>query len=39
MLAGLLYHSEEYVAFWNFVAAYENLELRDIFLPSTIPLE
>lgn len=36
MIGGLLYHSEEYVAFWNFVVAYEKLELRDIYLPSTI---
>ena len=38
MLAGLLYHSDESVAFWNFVVAYERLELRDIYMPS-IPIE
>ena len=32
LMAGLLYHSEEYIAFWNFVVAYERLELRDIYL-------
>lgn len=34
-LAGaLLYHSEEYVAFWNYVILLECLELRDIYLES-----
>ena len=36
-LAGaLLFHSDEYVAFWNYVTLYERLELRDIDLESTI---
>lgn len=29
-----LFHCEEHVAFWNIVALYERLEMRDIFLPS-----
>ena len=34
-LAGnLLYHSEEFVAFWLFVMLFEMFELRDIYLPS-----
>ncbi|KAM3135119.1 hypothetical protein pb186bvf_012765 [Paramecium bursaria] len=36
LVAALLYHGEEYVAFWNFVSLYETLQLRDIFLESMI---
>ena len=36
LVAALLYHGEEYVAFWNFVSLYETLQLRDIFLESII---
>ena len=32
--AALLYHAEEYVAFWILVSIFEFLEMRDIFLPS-----
>jgi hypothetical protein len=35
MIAGLLYHSEEFVAFWHFNTAYEELELKDLYKPST----
>lgn len=37
-LAGsLLYHAEEYLAFWLLVIVVENLEMRDVFLPSNDP--
>ncbi len=29
----LLYHAEEYIAFWVLVSLFEELEMRDIFLP------
>lgn len=34
LIGALLYHGEEYVAFWNYVIIYEKLELRDIYLES-----
>lgn len=34
IVAGLLYHSEEYIAFWNFINVYEILEFRDIYTAS-----
>jgi len=34
ILAGLLYHSEEYISFWNFISLYEILEFRDIYTAS-----
>jgi len=33
--ASLLYHSEEWMAFWIMVAIFEKFEMRDIYLPST----
>jgi len=30
----LLFHAEEYIAFWVLVSLFEELEMRDIFLPS-----
>lgn len=33
--ASLLYHAEEYVAFWLMQLLFEKLEMRDIFLPGT----
>ena len=30
----LLYHAEEYLAFWILVMIFETLEMRDIYLPS-----
>lgn len=36
-LAGsLLYHAEEYLAFWILVTIFETLEMRDIFLPGIV---
>jgi len=33
-LAGVLvYHAEEYIAFWLLVTIFEKLDLRDIYLP------
>ena len=32
--ASLLYHAEEYIAFWLLVFLVESFEMRDIFLPS-----
>ena len=32
----LLFHAEEYLAFWLLVMLFEIFELRDIFLPSII---
>ena len=32
--ASLLYHAEEYIAFWLLVMLFEMFELRDIYLPS-----
>ena len=38
--ASLLYHAEEYIAFWLLVMLFEIFELRDIYLPSKIePLD
>ena len=34
--ASLLYHSEEYIAFWLLAMILEHFELRDIYLPSKI---
>lgn len=31
--AVILYHAEEYVAFWIMTIIFEKLELRDVFLP------
>lgn len=30
----LLYHAEEYIAFWLLEMIFERLELRDVYLPS-----
>ena len=32
----LLYHAEEYIAFWLFIMIFERFEMRDIYLPSNI---
>lgn len=32
--ANLLFHSEEFIAFWLLVMLFEIFELRDIYLPS-----
>ena len=32
----LLYHAEEYIAFWLLEMLFEKLELRDVYLPSKI---
>ena len=34
--AALLYHAEEYIAFWLFILIFERFEMRDIYLPSNI---
>jgi len=31
--ASLLYHAEEYIAFWILVMIFEIFEMRDIYLP------
>lgn len=31
-----LYHAEEFVAFWLMCILFENLEMRDIYLPSKV---
>jgi hypothetical protein len=31
--AVILYHAEEYVAFWIMTIVFEKLEIRDVFLP------
>jgi hypothetical protein len=35
IVAGILFHCEEYISFWNFIILYEDLQLRDIYKPST----
>jgi len=37
--AAILYHAEEYLAFWILTILFEKLEIRDVFLPSIIFLE
>jgi len=32
--ASILYHAEEYLAFWLLVMIFEIFEMRDIYLPS-----
>ena len=34
--AALLYHAEEYIAFWLFIMIFERFEMRDIYLPSNV---
>ena len=34
--AALLYHAEEYIAFWLFILIFERFEMRDIYLPSNV---
>jgi len=34
--ASLLYHAEEYIAFWILVMIFEIFEMRDIYLPRKI---
>ncbi len=36
LAACLLYHSEEYIAFWNLELIFEILEMRDIYMDSKI---
>lgn len=34
IVGSLLYHAEEYIAFWLLVMIVENFEMRDVFMPS-----
>lgn len=33
IVGAMLYHAEEYLAFWMTCMIFESLEMRDIFLP------
>ncbi len=37
VVGALLYHCSEYIAFWLFVSLVEDHEMRDIYLPGTLP--
>jgi hypothetical protein len=34
--ANIVYHAEEWLAFWVLELIFERLEIRDVFLPSKI---